>query len=179
MDSSLEKLTFAPPFVVPPLAGLERSRAAFSRDTEARNGLAGGRVRIKLSLKIFQVKSKVQDIHFLNFVFRHADPPIFRVDSLRWLIFFRCAISSSPFADQQKLSYSTPMNCCNAIATVPNTARSILARYVGYASVMQLPLQLVRDVITTPRQASDINVIRRSQLIRGEGSRRSRPTAEA
>ena len=52
----------------------------------------------------------------------------------------------------------------------------ILARHVGYASVMQLPLQLVRDVITTPRQASDINVVRRSQLIRGEGSRRSRPT---
>src|SRR5262249_9049866 len=50
--------------------------ATFGPDTEARNGFAGGRVRVKLSLKIFQVKSKVQNIDFLKVVFRHADPPI-------------------------------------------------------------------------------------------------------
>src|SRR5262249_24945000 len=50
--------------------------AAFGPNTEARNRLAGGRVRIKLSLKIFQVKSKVQNIYFLNLVFWHTVPPI-------------------------------------------------------------------------------------------------------
>src|SRR5262249_6536988 len=50
--------------------------AAFGPNTEARNRLAGGRVRVKLSLKIFQVKSKVQNIYFLNFAFGHTDPPI-------------------------------------------------------------------------------------------------------
>jgi len=50
--------------------------AAVGPNTEARNGLAGGRVRVKFRLKIFHVQSKVQNIDFLNFVFRHADPPI-------------------------------------------------------------------------------------------------------
>ena len=51
--------------------------AALGPNTEARNGFAGGRVGVKLSLKIFQIKSKVQNVDFFNFVFRHADSPIF------------------------------------------------------------------------------------------------------
>jgi hypothetical protein len=58
------------------VCGIVPIRGAFGSDTKTRNRLASGRVRVKLGLKIFQVKSKVQNIDFLKFVFRHVDPPI-------------------------------------------------------------------------------------------------------
>jgi hypothetical protein len=106
-------------------------RDAFSRNTEGRNGLAGGRVRVKFRLKIFHVKSKVQNINFLNFVFRHADSSNFRVDRLRWLILWR-AIRSPPCADQQK--FRTLREGIVAMRLPSSEYRPIvLARYRGCA----------------------------------------------
>src|SRR5215813_10575403 len=48
---------------------IRTGRLAFGSDTEACDRLAGGSVRVKLSLQIFQVERKVQDVLFLNPVF--------------------------------------------------------------------------------------------------------------
>src|SRR5262249_5815437 len=95
-------------------------------NTEARNGLAGGRVRVKLSLEIFQVKSKVQNIYLFNFIFGHTNPPILSC----W---FQVADLMSRYAHRRvqihRAPQSTPMNCCNAIATARISSDQIDAQY--------------------------------------------------
>src|SRR6516162_5928912 len=129
--------------------GIVPIRGAFGSDTKTRNRLASGRVRVKLGLKIFQVKSKVQNIDFLKFVFRHADPPISGWQ-LRWPIWWH-AIRSPPCAGQQEAPYFTLGELLQCDCHRSEYLQVMLARLCRLCFRIGTR-QRVRDVITTARQ---------------------------
>jgi hypothetical protein len=108
-------------------------RAAFSRNTEARNGLAGGRVRVKFRLKIFHVKSKVQNIDFFNFVFMHADPPVVGLVVSGADLMARDTFTAICRSTESSVLYANELLQCDCHRS--EYRQIVLARGTGYAFV--------------------------------------------